>query len=102
MIRITFVLPNRQQREVEVEPGLSLMEAAVRNNVPGITGDCGGACSCGTCLVHVHTGCLPMVGPPGEYEAALLDFSAHPSPHARLACQITASEVVDGLIVEIP
>lgn len=102
MIRITFILQDRSQREVTTEPGLSLMEVAVRNNLSGIAADCGGACSCGTCLVHVQEDCMPMVGPAGEYEAALLDFSENPSPQARLACQITTSAAVDGLVVEIP
>jgi 2Fe-2S ferredoxin len=102
MIRVTFVLQDRSHREVDVESGVSLMEAAVHNDLPGIAADCGGACSCGTCLVHVQAGCMPMVGPAGDYEAALLDFAEHPSPLARLACQITLCDAMDGLTVEIP
>lgn len=102
MIRVTFILQDKSQRELDVDPGLSLMDVAVRNSLPGIAADCGGACSCGTCLIHVRPDCMPMVGPAGDYEAALLDFAEHPSPSARLACQITTSDALDGLFVEIP
>lgn len=102
MISVTFILQDKSQRDLEIESGLSLMDVAVRNNVPGIAADCGGACSCGTCLIHVSPGCMSMVGCAGEYEAALLDFSEYPSPFARLACQITTNDSMDGLVVEIP
>lgn len=102
MIRMTFVLQDRSRRELEVDVGISLMDVAVRNNLPGIAADCGGACSCGTCLIHVQENCMFMVGTAGDYESALLDFVEHPSPYARLACQITTSDAIHGLIVEIP
>ena len=102
MISITFVLQDLSQRALSVEPGISLMELAVRNNLPGIAADCGGACSCGTCLVHLKGNGMALAGSVSEYETALLDFAENPSPQARLACQITISEAMDGLVVEIP
>lgn len=102
MIRITFILQDQSVKDFDAESGISLMDVAVRNNLPGIAADCGGACSCATCVVHVTNECMPMTGPAGDFEAALLDFIEFPSPLARLSCQIVTSDAIDGLVVRIP
>lgn len=102
MTKVVFVTNESVRHEVEIEAGLSVMEAAVRNNIPGIPADCGGACSCGTCVVHISEFWQAKVGMPGDYEAALLEFAEHGGPHSRLSCQIEVCDALDGLVVQVP
>ncbi|HEV2101001.1 MAG TPA: 2Fe-2S iron-sulfur cluster-binding protein, partial [Stellaceae bacterium] len=83
---------------------LSVMRGAVNNNIPGIDADCGGECACATCHVYVAEGWLGVTGlpAPGSQEATMLSFAALAQPNSRLACQITVTESLDGLIVRMP
>jgi 2Fe-2S ferredoxin len=102
MAKITYVLPDRAERVVEVKNGLSLMEGAVRSSVPGIDADCGGACACATCHIYVEPEWLPMMAPPTQMEESMLEFAEDVQVNSRLSCQIKISSQLDGLIVRIP
>lgn len=102
MVTITFLAPDGVARSVEAAPGGSVMEAAVRNNVPGIDADCGGACACATCHVIVAPDWWERVGPPDRGEAEMLEFSEHVQSNSRLSCQIRISEALDGLVLQLP
>lgn len=78
------------------------MEGAVRNNVPGIDADCGGACACATCHVYVDEAWKNQIGEAGVLEASMLEFAEDVRPTSRLSCQIRLSEAFDGLIVHLP
>jgi 2Fe-2S ferredoxin len=102
MIKVTFIAYDASEREVEIEPNGSLMQAAKSNAVPGIDADCGGACSCATCHVFVNHEWLDKVGTIGQWEESMLGLTPDRQPNSRLACQIRLSEALDGLVVTTP
>jgi 2Fe-2S ferredoxin len=102
MARITYIEDSGAEHAVEVSPGMSVMEGAVRNGIPGIDADCGGACACATCQVYIDERWREIVGGPSEMEAEMLDLSINSGPGRRLSCQIAVSEMLDGLIVRMP
>jgi 2Fe-2S ferredoxin len=87
---------------VEVAEGLSVMEGAVRNGIPGIDADCGGGCACGTCHVFVDPAWLERTGPRTEPERDMLDALDATRPNSRLACQLKVTTSLDGLVVAMP
>lgn len=89
-------------REVTVPEGTTVMEAAVRNNVPGIDGDCGGACACATCHIYVPDAWLERLPPQSDMERSMLEFAENVRANSRLGCQIKMSPDLDGLTVELP
>jgi 2Fe-2S ferredoxin len=102
MTRITYIEPDGTRHEVDVKPGLSVMEAAKQNDIPGIIAECGGACACATCHVYVDEAWFARTGGPSETEASMLEFSVDPRTTSRLACQIPVTEALDGLVVRLP
>ena len=102
MSRITFIQPDGTEQTVEVAVGWSVMEGAVRNLVPGIDADCGGACACATCHIYVDPGWLAMLPPKSEMEETMLDFAQDVAPNSRLSCQLVVEPALDGLTVELP
>ncbi len=102
MAKITYVEFNGTEHTVEVKPGLSVMEGAIRNNIPGIDADCGGACACATCHVFVDPAWTEKVGGPSAMEESMLDFADGVQPNSRLSCQIKVRDELDGLIVKTP
>lgn len=102
MPKIRFIEHNGKDHEVEAEAGLSVMEAAIRNMIPGIDADCGGACACATCHVYVDEAWAAKAGKPGAMEESMLDFAYEPKETSRLSCQIKVSEDLDGLVVRLP
>ena len=102
MAKITYIEFNGKEHELDVAPGLSVMQGAVQNNVRGIIAECGGACSCATCHVYVDEAWVQKVGKKGENEEALLDAVCDLKPNSRLACQITVTEELDRLVVRMP
>ena len=104
MAKITYIEHSGAEHVIDVKSGLSVMEGAVKNNIPGIDADCGGQCACATCHVYVDESWLGTTGlpVPGSQEAAMLSFSALIHPNSRLSCQIKVSEALDGLIVRMP
>ncbi len=102
MAKITFVQPDGKQQVVEAEKGLTVMEAAKKNLVPGIEAECGGACACATCHVYVDAAWTDKVGKASEMEADMLDFAFDVRDESRLSCQIKVSDALDGLVLRIP
>ena len=102
MAKITFIQPDGQSQTVEAEPGLTVMEAAKMNNVPGIEAECGGACACATCHVYVDDAWRAMTGKPEAMEEDMLDFAFDVREESRLSCQIKISDALDGLVVRVP
>src|SRR5271168_3711242 len=90
------------ERAVEVATGLSVMEGAVKNNVPGIDADCGGACACATCHVYVDQAWADKTGSQSAMEESMLDFAENVEPNSRLSCQIKVTGELDGLVVRMP
>ncbi len=102
MARITFIAFDGTPYEVEAAPGSTVMENAVRNDVPGIDAECGGACACATCHVYVDAAWADAVGPAEPMEEDMLDFAFDVKPNSRLSCQIRMTPELDGLVVRIP
>ena len=102
MAKIHFVDHNGETRIIEVENGATVMEAAIRNAVPGIEAECGGACACATCHVYVAPEWTEIVGKPSQMEEDMLDFAFEVRPSSRLSCQIKVTPALDGLVVTTP
>ncbi|WP_240006159.1 2Fe-2S iron-sulfur cluster-binding protein [Pseudaquidulcibacter saccharophilus] len=102
MTEITFIEHNGKEHKVDAAGGGSVMEAAVKNNIPGIDADCGGACACATCHVYVDEKWLDKINPMGSMEESMLDFAENVQPNSRLSCQIVVNEDLEGLVVTIP
>lgn len=102
MPKITYIEHNGKEHVVEVPSGWSIMEGAVKNLIPGIDADCGGACACATCHVHVDPQWANKLPPKQDMEETMLDFAQELQPTSRLSCQLKASPALDGLIVRLP
>ena len=102
MAKITFIQPDGTQQTVEAEAGMTVMEAAKKELVPGIEAECGGACACATCHVYVDEAWRDKVGPPSQMEEDMLDFAFDVRETSRLSCQIKVSDALDGLVVNVP
>ena len=102
MAKITYIEHNGTQHTHEGENGMTVMEVAIKNGVPGIDADCGGACACATCHVYVDAKWLEAVGGRNEMEEDMLDFAFGVEDNSRLSCQIKVSDELDGLIVTTP
>jgi 2Fe-2S ferredoxin len=102
MVRITYIDDAGTARTVEAEEGSTVMENAVRNGIPGIEAECGGACACATCHVYVEEAWREAVGEPEPMEEDMLDFAFDVRPNSRLSCQIRVRPELDGLTVRTP
>jgi 2Fe-2S ferredoxin len=102
MTKLTIVAFDGTRYDLEVAAGSTVMENAVRNSVPGIEAECGGACACATCHVYVDDDWTEKVGGPEPMEEDMLDFAVDVRPSSRLSCQIKMSAGFDGLIVHVP
>lgn len=103
MTRVNYVEASGRVHAVEAEAGISAMEAAVKNSVPGIDGDCGGAAACATCHVYVDADWIGKTGPAQEgLETSMLEFAEDVNERSRLACQITLDDALDGLVLRLP
>ncbi|EKF17953.1 2Fe-2S iron-sulfur cluster-binding protein [Nitratireductor pacificus] len=102
MTKITYIAPNGSQFDVDADNGSTVMENAIRNAVPGIEAECGGACACATCHVYVDPDWAEAAGEPEAMEEDMLDFAFEVQPTSRLSCQIIVREELDGLVVRIP
>jgi 2Fe-2S ferredoxin len=100
--KITFIEHDGSVHTVEGEIGATVMETALRNDVTSIVAECGGGCTCATCLVHVDEEWFKVVGPPSEEEEYMLDGAHEVTPTSRLSCQIKVSKALDGLVVRTP
>ena len=102
MPRITYLQDDGSARTIEVGAGANVMRTAIEGDVPGIVAECGGSCTCATCLVHVDEKWFAVVGPPSAEEEEQLDAAFEVKPTSRLSCQIKVTEALDGLIVHTP
>ena len=102
MAKITYIEFDGMLFAVEVKNGLSVMEGAIRNSIPGIDADCGGACACATCHVYVDPAWTEKVGGPSAMEESMLDFANGVESNSRLSCQIKVTDALNGLIVRMP
>ena len=102
MAKIRFIEHNGKQHEVDAANGMSVMNAAIDNLVPGIDADCGGECSCATCHVIVDDKWMKVVGQPSDQEESMLDMNPERDKNSRLSCQIKVSDALDGLVVSTP
>ncbi len=102
MPKVTYIEFDGTEHQVDVASGLSVMEGAVKNMVPGIDADCGGACACATCHVYVDPEWKDKTGEPNEMETSMLDFAEEVKDNSRLSCQIKMSDDLDGLTVRLP
>jgi len=102
MAKITYIEHGGTEHHVDVPAGLSVMDGAKRFTIPGIEGDCGGACACATCHVYVEGGWYERLPQPEELEQEMLDFAFDVQANSRLSCQIKVDDSLDGLIVRTP
>jgi ferredoxin, 2Fe-2S len=102
MPKVTFIAHDGKRYEVQAQAGLSLMRAAVDNDVPGIDGDCGGQCACATCHVFIDPAWVERTGQRTQQENDMLNFAAELRDSSRLACQVQVTAELDGLVVAMP
>ena len=102
MTKITYKDLEGNSKTIEVENGLSVMEGAIQNNIPGIDADCGGSMACATCHVYVEEKWLNRLPKAEEGEVDMIDMAFEPKIISRLRCQLIVSDELDGLIVTTP
>ena len=102
MPKITYIEHNGKSHTIDVANGLSVMEGAVQNNIPGIDADCGGGMACATCHVYVNEEWLNKLPVKEDGEDDMLDMAFEPNNLSRLSCQILVNEDLDGLVVKMP
>ena len=102
MPKITYKDNQGNSKTLEVENGLSVMEGAIQNNVPGIDADCGGSMACATCHVYVKEEWFNKLPKKEDGEEDMLDMAFEPKKNSRLSCQLMVTEQLDGLVVNLP
>ena len=102
MAKITYITDDNKNHTIEVQNGLTVMEGAVQNNIPGIDADCGGSMACATCHVYVKEDWFDKINKKNEGEDDMLDQAFEPKKNSRLSCQIIVSDDLDGLVVDMP
>ena len=103
MAKIKYIEFDGKEHEIEVSNGLTVMEGAIKNKIPGIDADCGGACACATCHVYVEDEWINKLPNKDDSEEDMLDFAYEPDPErSRLTCQLKVTDALDGLIVQMP
>ena len=102
MTKITYITHDSKTHEIDVQNGLTVMEGAVQNDIPGIDADCGGGMACATCHVYVKEEWFDKINKKSEGEDDMLDQAFKPTKYSRLSCQISVTDEIDGLIVNLP
>ncbi len=102
MAKITYITHDDQKFEIEAAAGTTVMENAIKNSVPGIEAECGGACACATCHLYIDESWTEKVGGPEAMEEDMLDFAWEMQANSRLSCQVKVTDELDGLVVRIP
>ncbi len=102
MTKITYIENDGKEHTVDVQNGLTVMEGAVQNDIPGIDADCGGSMACATCHVYVKDDWYDKLDEKSEGEDDMIDQAYEPKKNSRLSCQITVSDKIEGLIVHLP
>ncbi len=102
MAKITYIEHNGKSHTVDVKSGVSVMEGAIQNNISGIDADCGGGMACATCHVYVKEEWFNKLPKKEDGEEDMLDMAYEPNKFSRLSCQLTISEELEGLVVNLP
>lgn len=102
MVKITFIEFDKTEHTIDADEGMSLMEVALQNGVPGIDADCGGACACATCHVYVDKSWVEKTGEAEQMEQDMLDFAFDVNEQSRLSCQVKITDDLDGIIINLP
>lgn len=102
MPKVTYIEHDGTAHSIDLAVGLTVMQGAVNNSVPGIDADCGGECACATCHVYIEPAWQGKVGGRESREEEMLSFAAVTQANSRLACQIKMTEALDGLVVRMP
>ena len=102
MSKITYTDKQGNSRTIDVDNGLTVMEGAIQNDIPGIDADCGGSMACATCHVYVEETWLDKLPKAEEAEVDMIDMTYEPKKNSRLSCQLIVSDELDGLIVTTP
>ena len=102
MPKITYIEHNGKSHQIDVASGLTVMEGAIQNNIPGIDSDCGGSMACATCHVYVKEDWFNRLPKKENGEEDMIDMAYEPNKFSRLSCQITVSDKIDGLVVQLP
>tara|TARA_B100000941_G_scaffold274358_1_gene235441 strand:+ start:49 stop:369 length:321 start_codon:yes stop_codon:yes gene_type:complete len=102
MPKITYIDSTGERRTIDVQKGLTVMEGAVQNQIPGIDADCGGGMACATCHVYVKEEWLNKLPKAEDAEQDMIDMAFEPKKNSRLSCQLIVSDELDGLVVTTP
>ena len=102
MTKIVYIEHNGKSHSIDVQNGLTVMEGAVQNNIPGIDADCGGSMACATCHVYVKEEWFNKLSKKEDGEEDMLDMAYEPNKFSRLSCQLTVSDELEGLVVNLP
>ena len=102
MTKITYIKHNKESQTIDVANGLSVMEGAIQNNIPGIDAECGGSMACATCHVYVKEEWFNKLPQKEEGEEDMLDMAFEPKKNSRLSCQLIVSNQLEGLVVSLP
>ena len=102
MPKIIYIDNQGNSKTIEVENGLSVMEGAIQNDIPGIDADCGGSMACATCHVYVEEKWLNKLSKAEDAEVDMIDMAYEPKKNSRLSCQLIVSDELDGLTVFTP
>ena len=102
MTKIIYNTLDNKVHTVDVQNGLTVMEGAVQNDIPGIDADCGGGMACATCHIYIDDNWIDKLPPKEDGEEDMLDMAFEPKQNSRLSCQLTVSDELEGLVVNIP
>jgi 2Fe-2S ferredoxin len=102
MAKVTYIENSGNSHTIEIANGLSVMEGAVQNDIPGIDADCGGGMACATCHVYVKEEWLDKLSKKEDGEEDMLDMAFEPKKNSRLSCQLIVTDDLNGLVVNIP
>ena len=102
MTKVIYITHDDQTHTVDVQNGLTVMEGAVQNDIPGIDADCGGGMACATCHVYINDDWFNKIPAKEDGEEDMIDMAFEPKKNSRLSCQIIISDELDGLTVNIP
>ena len=102
MVKIVYVEHDGTEHSVDVEVGVSIMEGAVSNSIPGIDADCGGGGACATCMVFIGDEWKEKVESMTDEEESMIDFHEYKQDNSRLGCQVSVTDELDGMKVKMP
>ena len=102
MAKIKYIEHKGKSHTIDVANGLSVMEGAIQNNIPGIDADCGGSMACATCHVYVKEEWFDKLPKKEDGEEDMIDMAYEPNKFSRLSCQLIVSDELEGLVVKLP